>query len=158
LAKVDDAKLEGVRVRQFIPYEVEVYAVDANGAIVLKQTTIESLPHPTNIYAINYVGALVSSSKFKVSFSSNGALAGVHVETLRTLKDAAEAATSITDQQEKLRQAQQAAKADEAKKKVVVDQLKAIKDYRAAYKEATSAPSAPGEPVLPDGSALPSSQ
>jgi hypothetical protein len=158
LVPLDDAKSEGVRVRQFVPYEVMGYAVDANGALVLKQTTVESLPHPTNIYSVNYVGALVSSSKFKVSFSSNGALAGVHVETLRTLKDAADAATSTTDQVSRFRQAQQDAKTNEAKKKDIIDQLKAIKDYRDAYKAATGAPAAPGEPLLPDGSKLPSSQ
>jgi len=156
LTTLEDGETKGVRVRQYVPYEVLVYAVDDAGALVLKQTAVENLPHPTNVYALNYWGAFVSSSKFSVGFTENGALSGVRVETLRTLKDAAAAAQSVNEQVLKLRQAQKDAKTEQAQRKGVVDQLKAIKDYREAYKAAVGAPSAPGEPALPDGSSLPS--
>lgn len=155
LVEPTNVNVHGVRVRQYVPYEVFVYVVDESGKVVLKQRTIENLPHPTNLYAINYTGALVSSSKFKITFNENGGLSGVYVETLRTLKEAAEAAQSLNDQVLKMRKAEQDAKKEDQAKKDVLDRLKAIKDFRDVYKAATDLPAAPGEPTLPDGAAIP---
>jgi hypothetical protein len=135
---------------------VLIYSVGESGALRLRQRSVDTLPDPETVYAIDYHGALVSSSKFKVTFSPNGALATVRVETTRTLKESAEAAQSVTDQASRLRQAERDREDRENKRAVEVERLKAIKDYREAYQGATGAPAAPGEPLLLDGSSLPS--
>jgi hypothetical protein len=145
----------GVRVRQHRPYEVSVYTVTPGGSLALRQRTVESLPDPSVVYAVNYNGALVSSSKFKVNFNANGAVSGIRVETTRTLKESAEAAQSVSDQVRRLRQDERDEKDRERAKADEVARLKAIKDYRDAYKAATGLPVVPGEPPLLDGSSLP---
>jgi hypothetical protein len=125
--------------------------------LVLKEWKTENLPDPNEVYAINYNGALVSSSKFKVTMHETGGLKNLHLETTRTLKDTAEAAQAVNDQILKLRKAEDDAKAEEKKRpqKELLDQMKAIKEYRTEYGAATVLPAAPGEPVLPDGTSLP---
>lgn len=145
----------GVRVRQHSAYEVIVYSVDEKGVLVLRQWRVESLPHPSAVYAVDYTGAFVSSSKLKVSLHETGALSSVRVETTRTLKEAAEAGGSVVDQVVKARTAEAEARDRAARQQDVVDRLKAIKNFREAYDAATSLPAAPGEPALLDGSSVP---
>lgn len=150
----DNESVDGVRVRALRPYEVLIYSVGDSGTLSLRQRSVDLLPDPAVVYAIDYHGALVSSSKFKVTFNPNGGVASVRVETTRTLKDSAEAAQSVSDQVSRLRQAERDREDRENKKAAEIDRLKAIKDYREAYRAATSVPPAPGEPTLIDGSAL----
>lgn len=147
----NDSK-DGVRVRRVAPYEVYVYAVDESGKLVLKHWAVEQLPDHGAAYALNYNGALVTSSKFGVKLHGSGGLKSVHVETTRTLKESAEAAKSITEEVLKVRKAE--AEAKNRPQKEQLEKLKAIKEYRTEYEAATRLPAAPGEPLLPDGSKL----
>jgi hypothetical protein len=152
----NDASANGIRVRRVTPYTMSVYAVDASRQLVLKDGQTANLPDANEVYVINYNGAVTSSSLFKVTLHENGSLDTVHVETTRTLKAAAEAAQALTEQALKARQAQKEAEAEKKKlpQQKLLEQIKAIKEYRTEYGGAIALPAVPGEPLLPDGSAL----
>lgn len=151
---------DGVRVRKVIPYEIFIYAVDNSGTLILKDWKVENLPDPHHVYSVNYDGAVVSSTKFKLTLHENGGLNNVHVETSRTLKETAEAAKASTEEYLKGIKAKKEAEEEERKRsqKELLERIQAIKEYRSLYQEATSLPSIGGEPVLPDGTSLPGNE
>ena len=152
--------VDGVRAGRVVPYEIFIYAVDGSGTLVLKDWKVEHLLDLHHVYAVNYDGAMFSNTKFKLTLHENGGLNNVHVETSRTLKEAAEAAKASTDEYLKGIKAEKEAEEEGKKRpqKELIEQLQAIKEYRDLYEKAASLPSFPGEPVLPDGTSLPGNE
>lgn len=126
LVKPSDASVNGVRVSRVVPYEVLIYAVDGSGTLQLQDWKIENIPDNRQVYAVNYNGAFVSSSKFNVTLHENGGLKTVHLETTRTLKDAAEAAQAVHEQVLKAQKAEADAKIEEQLRpqKELLEQIK----------------------------------